>query len=247
VTLPRSGGAPVSIIAHRGASGARPENTFEAFDEALRQGCDAIELDLQLTRDGVVVVHHDRTLARAGAGRRRVDRLDAAELAAAAPKIPALQPTLRRYGRRTHLLLEIKTREGPGGTERHLELARRTVELVRRAGLESRTAVLCFDEGVLDEAARHACRVPRVLNCKPGPRLGRRLTRRLVGMAALSVDVRTLTPGFGRAVRRAGCPLLVFTCNTARSAERAMRAGATGIMTNRPDWLRDWLSRRNHA
>ena len=60
------------IVGHRGAAGLAPENTLAAFDEALVQGCDAIELDLQLSRDEIPVVYHDRTLIRTGGGRVRV-------------------------------------------------------------------------------------------------------------------------------------------------------------------------------
>jgi glycerophosphoryl diester phosphodiesterase len=52
------------IIAHRGASGSAPENTIAAFERAVRQGADAIELDVRLTADGVPVVLHDATLDR---------------------------------------------------------------------------------------------------------------------------------------------------------------------------------------
>ena len=52
------------IIAHSGASGAAPENTLPAFDLAVRQGADAIELDIRLTAEGVPVVLHDATLDR---------------------------------------------------------------------------------------------------------------------------------------------------------------------------------------
>jgi glycerophosphoryl diester phosphodiesterase len=49
----------MKIIAHRGASAVRPENTLVAFEEAIRIGVDAIELDLHRTRDGMLVVLHD--------------------------------------------------------------------------------------------------------------------------------------------------------------------------------------------
>src|SRR5204862_7422311 len=52
------------VIAHRGASGVAPENTLPAFELALRQGADALELDVRLTRDGAAVVIHDATLER---------------------------------------------------------------------------------------------------------------------------------------------------------------------------------------
>jgi glycerophosphoryl diester phosphodiesterase len=46
-------------IAHRGGAQLMPENTLAAFAEALARGCDGVELDVQLTRDGTAVVHHD--------------------------------------------------------------------------------------------------------------------------------------------------------------------------------------------
>ena len=48
-----------TIIAHRGASGLRPENTLAAFERAIQLGSDGIEFDIQLTADGIIVVHHD--------------------------------------------------------------------------------------------------------------------------------------------------------------------------------------------
>ena len=56
--------APVLNIGHRGASGYAPEHTFASYDLALRLGADYIEQDLQLTKDGVLVVMHDETLDR---------------------------------------------------------------------------------------------------------------------------------------------------------------------------------------
>ena len=54
------------IFAHRGASAYAPENTLAAFDLAQRLGADGIELDVQLTKDGEVVVIHDETIDRTG-------------------------------------------------------------------------------------------------------------------------------------------------------------------------------------
>jgi glycerophosphoryl diester phosphodiesterase len=56
--------APVLNVGHRGASGYAPEHTIPAYDLALKMGADYIEQDLQLTRDGVLVVLHDETLNR---------------------------------------------------------------------------------------------------------------------------------------------------------------------------------------
>jgi len=242
-------GSPVPwIIAHRGASRTSPENTLAAFDEALRRGADGIELDVQLSRDEVPVVYHDRTLTRAGGGRRRVAgltyrelrRLDAAarfEGARSRQRIPSLEEVLSRYGRRTQLLVEIKTREGAAGRERHARLAQRTAGLVRGMRLEQRVLLLSFSPEVLDACAEVAPRIGRVLNLRPPRRLTPALSRRLRSLFALCADVRSLTPGFAAAVHRANRPLLTYTCNTRTTVERALAAGVTGIISDRPGWL----------
>jgi glycerophosphoryl diester phosphodiesterase len=75
----------VVAIAHRGGSVLRPENTIVAFDHAVELGVDGLECDVQLSRDGAVVVMHDPTLERTTDGRGPVaahtldelERLDA--------------------------------------------------------------------------------------------------------------------------------------------------------------------------
>ena len=59
------------IFAHRGASAYAPENTVEAFALAMEQGADGIELDVQMTKDGQVVVIHDETIDRVSDGDRK--------------------------------------------------------------------------------------------------------------------------------------------------------------------------------
>src|ERR1700752_3212303 len=68
------------IIAHRGAKHSRPENTFAAFDEALVEDADGMELDVQLTRDGVPVVFHDDELGKLGLKNKRMAELTHARL-----------------------------------------------------------------------------------------------------------------------------------------------------------------------
>jgi len=113
---------------------------------------------------------------------------------------------------------------------------------VRRLRVERHVMLLCFDPAVLDAAAAVAPRLRRVLNVKPGLFLDADLRRMLPSLWALSVDVRTLTPRFAAAVHRAGRPILVFTCNTPAAVRRAARAGALGIMSDRPAWLRGRLN-----
>src|SRR6266699_1110092 len=69
------------VFAHRGGAALRPENTILAFDHGLSLGADGLELDVHLSRDGVVVVHHDATLDRTTNGRGALAALTADELA----------------------------------------------------------------------------------------------------------------------------------------------------------------------
>src|SRR5882672_8219125 len=68
------------VIAHRGNAAHAPENTLEAFDQAIALGADALELDVHVTRDGVPVVIHDPTLSRTAGQPHAVGALTAAEL-----------------------------------------------------------------------------------------------------------------------------------------------------------------------
>jgi glycerophosphoryl diester phosphodiesterase len=232
----------ILAIAHRGARRERPENTLAAFDEALRQRCDGIEMDLQLSGDGVPVIYHDRTLAKAGGGRRKVSQLKLRELRRLdvdGERIPTLEMVLRRYAGRTQLLLELK---GRGEDSHNIELVRATVKAIRKARAGAGVLLLSFDTVILDEAERIAPKLPRVLNVKPTPRLRGALRERLRSLFALAVDIRYLTPPFAGAVLRAGCPLLAFTCNRRGPVEQALAAGASGIISDRPGWLREYLA-----
>src|SRR3954464_2425314 len=93
------------LLAHRGGSALAPENTIAAFDNGLALGADGLELDVHLSRDGVVVVHHDRLLERTTTLRGPIAERDAAELRRA--EIPSLPEVLARY-RDRRLIVELK-------------------------------------------------------------------------------------------------------------------------------------------
>jgi glycerophosphoryl diester phosphodiesterase len=239
-------------IAHRGASRDRPENTIAAFDEALRQRCDAIELDLQLTRDGIPVVYHDRTLHKITGRRHRVATRELSELLRldagawfhrrfAGQRIPTLTEVLARYSARTHLFIELKLRSGHAT---RLRLARTVAEIVRQAGATDRVHLLCFDLELLEEATRTAREVRTVLNVGRAIPRGAISGERLARLDALSVNVRALTRPVVGVARRLGLPLLVFTCNSETDVDRALGAGAQGVMSDRPGWLRSMLDRK---
>src|SRR5436190_12871054 len=93
------------VFAHRGGSALAPENTMAAFDNGLHLGADGLELDVRLSRDGVVVVHHDRTLERTTGLTGTVASRTSAELHRAG--VPALSAVLARYPQ-ARVIIELK-------------------------------------------------------------------------------------------------------------------------------------------
>src|SRR5882672_8892 len=93
------------VFAHRGGGALAPENTIEAFDNGLRLGADGIELDVRLSRDGEVVVHHDRTLDRTTALRGPIAQCATDELQRAG--VATLSDVLARY-REARVIIEMK-------------------------------------------------------------------------------------------------------------------------------------------
>src|SRR6266446_5365880 len=93
------------VFAHRGGSALAPENTIAAFDNGLACGADGLELDVHLSRDGRVVVHHDRTLDRTTTLRGPIAERTADALSRA--NVPMLDDVLARY-RDVRIIIELK-------------------------------------------------------------------------------------------------------------------------------------------
>lgn len=238
------------VVAHRGASVACPENTLAAFAEGLRRGADGLELDLQLTRDGVPVVYHDKTLRKLG-GKGPICAHTLAELreldagawfgrAHRGERIPTLDDVLRRFGRRADLLLEIKPHDEPPA---RVEALARAVSVAAYLRAKRRARILSFDPVVLRHVARIVPQLPRVRLVEKKP-AARELARLLAEAEALCLPAREVDPDLGEAVRRRGAQLWVYRCDTGRTLTRALRSNVDGIITDRPDWLRAELADR---
>ena len=142
----------MKVYAHRGYSGLYPENTMLAFEKAAETGCDGIELDVQLTKDGTVVVIHDETVDRTTWGTGRVldytheelRKLDASRLFGDRYGFCPI-PSFEEYcswaaGQNLVTNIEIKT-----GVYYYEELEKKTLEIVRKYGLEDRVFYSSFN------------------------------------------------------------------------------------------------------
>ncbi len=236
------------VIAHRGHSAEAPENTASAFDAALKAPIDGIETDVQMSADGVPVIHHDATVMKLGGGRRRVSALPWSELRTLdaggrkshrfrGERLLSLTELLDGWGGRTWLLLEIKARPGDRDPAWHRLLTERTIDEVRRRTIESSVLLLCFDENVLAAARRYDPRIRTVRNLDRLP-IRESLRREvLTPLFAASVNVRALDARFVTLAHQMGKPVLTYTCNDRGTVRRALAAGADAVMANDPGQL----------
>jgi glycerophosphoryl diester phosphodiesterase len=154
------------VVAHRGASSSRPENTIASFEEAIRLGAGIVEFDVRLSSDGVAVVMHDPTVDRTTDGSGFVHELTAAELASlnagtatdAAP-VPTLAEALACMSGRAAVAVEIKNIPG----EPAFEPVREPVAEAVHAGLErfdGSVLVVSFNPASLEASKALAPHVP---------------------------------------------------------------------------------------
>lgn len=242
----------VLTIAHRGASAYAPENTLSALRTAIEMRCDLAEVDVQRTRDGVLVLVHDSELGRTTGRNRKVGdltyrqllRLDAGSWFSpvyAGERIPTLEQALDVLdGSGTGLLLEVKhPARYPGiaaDISRTLRTRRGYVESAVGAG---QLVVQSFDHGVMREFARIEPDIPvGLLGHPPVHRLP------LLGTWARQVNPRhrRATAAYVAAVHAAGMYCHVWTVDSDPDIQRALSLGVDGVITNRPDALQRVMS-----
>jgi glycerophosphoryl diester phosphodiesterase len=146
----------IYCIAHRGASIEAPENTLLAFARALELGVDGIELDVQVTRDGVPVVFHDYTLTRlTGTLGRLADRTwsELQKLRVRGEPIPTLADALSLT--RKHALVQIEIKKGAPVAP--------VLAAIRKTASTKNVILASFEPVILREAAALAPKLPRML------------------------------------------------------------------------------------
>lgn len=220
-------------LGHRGVRGTLPENTVAALEAALAAGLDGVEVDVQRTRDGELVLHHDAEAE----GLRIVDH-DLAALRARVPDLATfdeLVAVVRRYPG-TLLNVEVKVH---GARDRGLGAA--VAHAVRASGLADRVVVSSFHPLALASAARAAPELRRGFLWADPPALPRWLRGGWPG-AWLHVDAvhphhRLVTPEAVARWHRRRLLVNTWTVNDASEVRRVRAAGVDGIIADDPHAL----------
>lgn len=241
------------IFAHRGASAYAPENTMEAFELAIAQGAEGIELDVQLTKDGVPVVIHDERIDRVTDGKGEVRGFTLEEIRGFSAsnqlpgfekaKIPTLEEVLELLAPGScELNIELKT-----GIFWYPRLEEKVAELVERWGMKERVIYSSFNHysiqriRSLDPEAETAYLFGDIL--LHAERYARETGVKGLHPALYHMAMGTLAQeytGSGLAVR-------VWTVNEEAHIRRMLDLGVDAIITNYPDRgarLRDEMEKR---
>lgn len=230
------------IFAHRGASAHAPENTLAAFELALAEGADAIELDVKLSADGHAVVIHDQTVDRTTGAQGRVKDMPLAELRALGAgsffsstfqneKIPLLEEVFEAVGKRTLIDVELTNYNAPND-----HLVETVCMLVKRFALQKRVLFSSFLASNLSKARGLLPEVPRGLLAFHSL-LG--AWARSFGFAfgdyqALHPNVKDATPQQVQRAHRLNRRVHVWTVNAEEDIRRLFSWGVDGIFTDDP-------------
>ena len=271
----------LDLQGHRGARGLAPENTLPAFATALTIGVDTLELDVGVTKDGVVVVHHDRTLnpdiARTPDGAWLAKRgptlrsLDFAELQSydvgrlrpdseyakpfpgqrpvdgtRIPKLADVFALAAKSGNQT-VRFNIETKiwpEAPDDTLPPAEFARAVIAEIRKANLAARSTIQSFDWRTLRVVQLEAPEIATVYltgsKLEPGALQAIRNSRGTIW----SPSFRTLSDEKLKEARALGLKVIVWTVNEPQHIALMLDLGVDGIISDRPDLVRDEMKRR---
>ena len=244
----------VIITGHRGAAGLAPENTLAAIRKGISFNVDRIEIDVQQTADGVVVVRHDETLNRTTNGNGlvkdktylEIKKLDAGSSFSSAyqgEEIPSLEEVLKTVNGQCDLIIEIKK-----GNEFYPNIVENTIALINKYNARDWCIIHSFNINVLIRA-NHLI---------PGLRLHRLWVYKFRGLPLIydgSIDALNLdkypfieeysimynfaNQGIINQLHKHGKKVNVWTVDDKKHIYRLINLGVDGIITDRPDLMVD--------
>ena len=230
----------MKVIAHRGSSGERPENTMAAYRLAVAQRADMIEIDLHRTRDGAIPITHDANLGHLG-GRGEIADATIAQVRALdagdGERVPLLQEVLDEFGTQIPFNLELKI--GTRGAYAGLEAA--ALAEVEQRGLIPQMLFSSFYDDVLAELRKQspAARIGLLISRQSGTDWAKRA--RALRAEALNPELAQVTSELVRAAHGEGLAVYVFTVDPEDQMRRMLELGVDGLFTNYPARLRRLL------
>lgn len=244
------------LVAHRGAMIEAPENTKAAFDHALAYPVDGIELDVQITSDGIPVIFHDKTLKRINASSKTISDFTFQELNNLdwgiwfsddyrGERILTLEQVLLSYCLKTHLFIEIKSAPNRNKIQLYDKLPAIVITLVRNivpAEFITNMYILSFDTNILNLG----------YDFDPGLNYVINLDAPVVHPEHLGIDMDILhgcclaypklTRKFISFFHSFNKKVMTYSCNNHKSIDRAISIKMDVIMTDDPGSVYEYFS-----
>src|SRR5215207_7820649 len=250
---------PVLNIGHRGASAYAPEHTFAAYDLALEQGADYIEIDLQMTADGVLVALHDKTLNRTAdapegvpkrycrglVSKKTLEQIKMCDAGSwfspeyAGLQIPTLEEIFQRYGTSVNYYIETKNPEAAPGMEEELLRLLEEYNLIEPAAENWQVLIQSFSAESLLKIHELEPSLPLIQLYWAGT--SKTIQRDLETVSTYAVGIGPYKRDVDAALVAAAHELCLavhpYTVNTVEEMQALISLGVDGMFTNFPDRL----------
>lgn len=234
----------MQVIAHRGASAVAPESTSSAIRQAVSAGVAMVELDVQMSCDGKLVIFHDDRLERTTNGHGRLSQKTFAQLR----RLDAGSWFHPRFGDKRILLVSEAMRLVPLRVQLNLELKKsgqgrlllaRLIRLMGHARIQSRILLSSFDSALVGLAG--CAKLRTALICRSSAAASLRKAIQL-GCVCWHPHLSLVTPARIAAAHAAGLRVNAWTVDDIPTARRLKRWGVDGIFSNDPAKLIKALS-----
>jgi glycerophosphoryl diester phosphodiesterase len=215
-------------VGHRGAGGHAPENTLEALERGISLGVDYLEVDVQRTRDGHLVLMHDKFVDRTTDGRGKLAEMSLEEVrrldAGNGQRVPLLKEALAVAAGRAGVILEAIT---PG-------IGPEVYRKVRDCGF---TGPVIFSSFLHDEirAVRELDARAMTMALLEGVPIARTAFAEEARATHVGIALDSMTGEFAEAFHRAGLNLYIYTADEVQQIKFAREFGADGIISNFPE------------
>ncbi|NIM95633.1 MAG: glycerophosphodiester phosphodiesterase [Anaerolineales bacterium] len=240
------------VIAHRGASAYAPENTIASFKAAIELNAQAVEMDVMLTKDKQIIVHHDRTLDRTTNGEgpvsswnlNEIKRLDAGSHFSqdfTYEVVPTVEEVLSELGNTVLINIELKNNIIPDG-----KLSKDVIGLVKQYQLEHHVLISSFNPWDLWQCRGIDPDLPLALLLHQNqPRLFRNLFIRMTDPDFLHPEESIVNSQLIEEFHRKGIHVNAWTIDDKDRMEQLFIMGINGLITNVPDIAVDVLRGNN--
>ncbi len=230
------------LFAHRGASFYAPENTLAAFNLAIEQGADAVELDVKLSADGVPVVIHDQTVDRTTEGHGKVNELTLDQLKSLdagklfpekyhGEKIPTLEEVVSEIAPRVVINIELTNYASPND-----DLVPKVIKIIKDHAVEDQILFSSFLGRNLRLARQICPQIPVAILCLPGlPGIFNRSALLLkTSPEIVHPYLRDVTPVHVAREHERGRRVHTWTVNDEKDLKFVLECGVDGVFTDDP-------------